>query len=242
VLGSQIDVIVSSRVVRGIRGTVVPLHSSRLRGRVKLSAREARTIARRRITDANSATPAQLVAYAGGPARPRPVRRASVVAVGTDSSRSGDDAPEPVCVVVDAASGRVLETWRGSLAQPASRRPAGASAAGAGPTARAAATQVLAQYADAKGSASEALPFDGFDLVIPNATDIGSTYDNGAFFNSFGNPTPLDGIIGSVPNTNGAPGSTVIRFRRAIDLSTDAARFFCTAHHINWCGRNGMRN
>ena len=187
----------SPALVRGIRGTVMPLRSSRLRWRVKLSGREARAIARRRITDADSAGPAQLVAYAGSPKRPRGPRRAYVVPVGTESTTAGDDAPEPLCVVVDAASGRVLETWRGSIAQPASRRPARPSTAGAGPTARAAATQVLAQYADAKGSASEALPFDGRDLVINTTNVAGNNYDSRAFLTSRARSSTWKTVLGA---------------------------------------------
>jgi hypothetical protein len=100
---------------------------------------------------------------------------------------------------------------------------------------------VLAQYADAKGSASEALPNDGYDLFTNG--NAATRYDlDGGFFNTFGSPTGLDTFIGSVPHTNGTVGSRAFRFREAIDLSTDAARFYCTAIHILWCGRNGMRD
>jgi hypothetical protein len=114
--------------------------------------------------------------------------------------------------VVDAASGKVLKVWRGSAASAASRPRARASQSG----------QVLAQYADAKGSSSTALPNHGYDLRTngnPYSYDLG-----GGFFTAFGSPTALN--AGSPP------------FRTAADVTTEVARFFCLVPR-RYCGRDG---
>jgi hypothetical protein len=246
VLFSQIHVVVRDGAVRGISGTVMPLRSSRLRGKVQISARRAREIARERVAGPDTATPAQLVAYAGDPDRPRRPRRAYVTAVDPENASAIEHSPTPLCVVIDAASGRVLDTWKGTIVLGERRRPARAT----GPGARAAQTSqtILAQYEDAKARTSDsssALTSNIWDLTVNVASHLVSAnnYDNrNGFLNRVGSPTDLDAFIGSVPHTNGTVGNRAIRFREAIDLSTNAARFICTNTQFAWCGRNGQRD
>ncbi len=211
VLWSQLNVVVAGDSVSGIMGTVVPVRGE-LRGSVRLGFARARGIARRRIAGADSARRPELVAYAGEPGKPRALRRAYVVEVLPDRTAPGDDSPIGWCVVVDAATGKVLKVWRGSAASSATR-----------PRARAGqSSTVLAQYADAKGSASTVLPNHGYDLRTN-----GNPYDydqGGGILTSFGTPTSL--AAGSPP------------FRTAIDVSTEVARFFCMTPR-KYCGRDG---
>jgi hypothetical protein len=167
VLFSQLHVRFRGGVVRGVGGTGMPLRSSRLAGRVAISRKRARDIARLRAAGPDTAASAQLVAYAGDPHRPRPPRRAYVVAVDSVVPMSSDDSPSPLCVVVDAATGEVLDTWRGTIA-PSTAKQARRDGK---PAARAEAAQtVLAQYEDAKGRTSDRagdLGSDIWDLAVP---------------------------------------------------------------------------
>ena len=215
VLWSQLNATVGQDSVAGIMGTVVPLRGATLRGSVEISSKRASRIARRRIAGTDTARRPELVAYAGEPAKPSPPRRAYVVEVNPDATPRGDDSRIGFCVVIDAASGKVLKVWRGSAAEPASRAGAGARAAQSKP--------VLAQYADAKGSASTTLPVNGHDLRT-NGNPYNYDLDGG-FFTSFGSPTPL--------NTAGSPP-----FRSARDTTTEVARFFCLQPR-RYCGRDG---
>ena len=203
---------------------------------------ERQAIAREHVAGPDTATSARLVAYAGEPTRPRAARRAYVVAVDPADASSTEDSPTPECVVVDAASGKVLAAWKGTIVLGES------TARASGPLARAAQSSqtVLAQYEDAKSRTSDsnsALTSNVWDLTVNAPTGVfGNHYDNhNGFFNRQGSPTDLDAFIGSVPHTNGTVGSRAYRFREAIDLSTDAARFFCTDSRFAWCGRNGQR-
>jgi thermolysin metallopeptidase-like protein len=130
VLYSQIDVAVRDGAASSISATTVPFKSSRLRGAWRVSPARARAIARRRIVkaaDEPSTLPAQAVAYAGTPAKPHPPRRAYVVQV-TPARQPSEDEVTTICVVVDAETGAVLETWEGAAARPQQR--------GAGPRGR----------------------------------------------------------------------------------------------------------
>jgi hypothetical protein len=244
VVFSQLHVVVRDGTVRGIGGTVMPVRSDRLAGRVRISARRAQAIARKRVAGPDTATSARLVAFAGDPGHPRAPRRAYVVAVDPTDTSSTSDSPTPVCVVVDAASGKVLDTWKGTIVLGEPKR----RARGAGPVAGAAQSsqKVLAQYEDAKGRTSDstsAFTSNIWDLTVNAPVGVGGNhYDNNAFFNRQGSPTDLATFIDSVPHTNGTVGNRAYRFREAIDLSTDAARFFCTDTRFAWCGRNGQRD
>lgn len=238
VVFSQLHVAVRDGSVRGTSGTAMPLRSTRLAGRVRISARRAQAIARDRVAGPDTATSARLVAYAGDPDHPRAPRRAYVVAVDPADASSTEDSPTPVCVVVDAASGKVLGSWKGTIVMGES-----------GPVARAAQSSqtVLAQYEDAKGRTSDstsAFTSNVWDLTVNAPTGVfGNHYDNhNGFFNRQGSPTDLNAFIDSVPHTNGTVGNRAYRFREAIDLSTNAARFFCTDLRFAWCGRNGQRD
>ena len=129
VLYSQIDVAVVEGSVTSISATTIPLTSTRLRGAERVSAQRARAIARRRIAGPDSALPAQPIAYAGKPAKPRAPRRAWVVQVTPQRAASHDEEDLNLCVVLDAQSGKVLDVWKGVAARPISARPAGAQAA-----------------------------------------------------------------------------------------------------------------
>jgi hypothetical protein len=134
VLYSQIDVAVTQRVVSSITATTVPLKTNSLRGRRSISAARAGAIARERIAGARSLLEAQAVAWAGTPGRPRAPRRAFVVQV-TSAAQSTGDQTTTICVVVDAASGRVLDTWSGVAARTTKpARPGQARTAQAGST------------------------------------------------------------------------------------------------------------
>jgi hypothetical protein len=215
VLWSQLNVTVGHGSVAGIMGTVVPLRDTKLRGSVMVGSERARRIARRRVAGADSARRPELVAYAGEPEKPRSPRRAYVVEVNPTRTEERDDSPIGFCVVVDATSGKVVKVWRGSAAQPAERASVQARAAQA--------NTVLAQYADAKGNASNALPSNGYDLVTPS--NPFTNFDQGAFLNKFGSPTAL--------TAGGSPP-----FRSAIDTFTEVARFFCRPPR-RYCGRDG---
>lgn len=119
VLWSDINVAVSDGRVRSISATTVPVTSSRLTGRGRLSSRRAVAIARRAVAGPDRALPAQPVAHAGAPGKPRPARRAYVVQVTPEKNLERN-----LCVVVDAETGEVLAVWRGTAALPRSRPPA----------------------------------------------------------------------------------------------------------------------
>jgi hypothetical protein len=245
VVFSQLHVAVRDGAAHGIGGTVMPLRSDRLPGRARIGAGRARAIARKHVAGPDSSTSARLVAFAGEPGHPRAPRRAYVVAVDpVPDASSTEDSPTPVCVVVDAATGKVLDTWKGTIVLGDSERRARTT----GPVAGAAQSSqtVLAQYEDAKGRTSDstsAFTSNVWDLTVNAPVGVfGNHYDNNAFFNRQGNPTDLATFIDSVPHTNGTVGNRAYRFREAIDLSTDAARFFCTDSRFAWCGRNGQRD
>ena len=152
------------------------------------------------------------------------------MAVDPTHTAAGDDSPMPLCVVVDAQTGRVRKIWKGSIA---------VAGAPADVKARAAAgTTVLAQYEDAKGrssSSSSALGNDVYDLLTNG--DPFATYDTtGGFFGTHGAPAALGA---SMPGMK--PGDPKWTMRAPIDGSTNAARFFCRVSVLLWCGRNGGR-
>ena len=226
VLWSQFDVLTDGPKVSSVAGTLVPLRMHKLTGAVKLRGARAVKIARERIVGPDTAGKPQLVAYAGDPAHPRAPRRAYVVAVDPATTKAGDDSPMPLCVVIDAQTGRVLKVWKGSIAVASRGRGAQAHAS-AGST-------VLAQYEDARGrtsTSSSALGNDVYDLFTND--DPFAHYDeNGGFFTTHGAPAALGATM---------PGGETWTMRNPIDGTTNVARMFCRVSVLAWCGRNGAR-
>jgi hypothetical protein len=111
IVWSQIDVAIASGSVRSIGATVVPVDGGRLAGRNRIGRGRALAIARRAVPGAEEAGQPTLIAYAGKPgagaALAREPRLAFVVET-VPRSRLGDESPTPVCIVVDAQTGRVL--------------------------------------------------------------------------------------------------------------------------------------
>jgi hypothetical protein len=122
VLWSEIDVAVSGGKVTSISATTVPFGEPRLQGRERVSRARATAIAKRALAGAEHALPAQPVAYAGTPARPRPPRRAWVVQLEPARQPGGADDTTTVCIVVDATSGKILMRYRGFVGQAAQPR------------------------------------------------------------------------------------------------------------------------
>ena len=116
VLWSEIDVAVTRGAVQSISGTVVPLKSRALAGKRRVSAGQARAIARKAVPGAGIVRPAEFIAYAGEPGKPRAARRAYVVEVYRKADRD-EHSENALCVVVDAESGRVRKTWEGFAAR-----------------------------------------------------------------------------------------------------------------------------
>jgi hypothetical protein len=114
VLWSQIDVAVAPGRVTSIGATTVRVKSDSLQGRRRISAARARAIAQRVVAGPDSAMPAQLVAYAGEPGKPRAPRRAWVVQV--TPANEGSEEQRSLCIVVDAESGKLLARWWGTAA------------------------------------------------------------------------------------------------------------------------------
>jgi PASTA domain len=119
-LFSQIDVVVGGGVVRAVDATVVPVRHGRPAARARISGRRALAIAHRAVTGRDVTRAPRLVAYAGTPLRGRAPRLAYVVET-LPGIGARTDAPTGICVVVDARSGRVLTTWRGTAARPTRR-------------------------------------------------------------------------------------------------------------------------
>jgi hypothetical protein len=119
-LFSQIDVVVGGGAVRAIDATVVPVGRGRPAAKARISRRRALVVAHRAVHGRDVARAPRLVAYAGTPLRGRAPRLAYVIetlpGIGTRT-----DAPTGLCVVVDARSGRVLTTWRGTAAHATTR-------------------------------------------------------------------------------------------------------------------------
>ena len=212
VLWSEYDVAVARGEVTSIVGTVIPLRDTRLTGKVNLTAARAKAIGLRAAPgDGDSARTPELVAYAGSPDRPKAPRRAFVVDVAP--ARFTDDVPSDLCVVVDAQSGRILATWRGSAARKP--QPTGkASAAGA--QARAAGKTVLNQIIDAG---------DRDVIVSPNYRDL----------TTMGNPYLFGSDFGLGVDTYGtgmSPGDAAT----AQSWTTDVSAFMCK--NRGFCGRD----
>jgi hypothetical protein len=121
VVWSQIDVAVAGGEVSSISATVVPVDGAR--GQRRIGRDRAVAIARGAVEGRERVVQAQRVAYAGRPGAgsKRAARRAWLVET-TPASERGEESPTGLCVVVDAATGKVIDTWKGSAARPS--RPA----------------------------------------------------------------------------------------------------------------------
>jgi hypothetical protein len=120
VVWSQIDVTIAGGRVSSIGATLVPI-AGRLPKQPRVSRARALRIARRAAPGAQAALAPLAAAYAGKPStragRRRPARRGWVVEVQPPSA-AGDDAPSPLCVVVDARTGHVIARWSGMADRP----------------------------------------------------------------------------------------------------------------------------
>ncbi len=177
VLWSHLSTDVAGDEVRGISGTSVRLPSGRLLGRRALTPAAATRIARRALAGSEHALPAEPVAFAGSPAKPRAPRRAYIVQLRRDR-QVDDENPVTVCVVVDATSGKVLDEWEGQAAKALEDKgdqPGRARAA--------AAQDVLLQAVDARGT--NAVVTDHYRDFWSN----GSPFSGGGISTTtFGNP------------------------------------------------------
>lgn len=189
VVWSQINVTVAPGQVTSMSATTVPLTGTRLEGAARIGPRRALAVARRAVVGPETAKPAQLVVYAGTPGRPRAPRRAYVVQVtpATAVAREHADQDENLCVVVDAATGEVLTTWRGVAATPETARGAGTSA-----RARAAQTTEtnlhLVRDANFVASVEGAQKLQLFTIGNPFQPAVGEVFSLRLF------PPPLSGI------------------------------------------------
>jgi hypothetical protein len=116
VLWTHLSADVAGREVREISGTSIRLRSDRLLGQRRISGAQAVRIARRALAGSEHALPAEAVAYAGSPLEPRAARRAYVVQL-QPAGQPADETRTTICVVVDAASGKVLDRWEGRAAK-----------------------------------------------------------------------------------------------------------------------------
>jgi Thermolysin metallopeptidase, alpha-helical domain len=132
---SQIDVMLSKGRVRSVSATVVPVKADRLAGRQRISPKRAMAIARSAVPGPEDTRAPELIAYAGRPttrgSHKRVPRLAYVIETLPESrgraalrSQLGGESPTPVCLIVDARTGRVLTTWDGIADVPATPVPA----------------------------------------------------------------------------------------------------------------------
>ncbi len=138
VVWSQVDVTVVAGRVTSISATVVPVERGPAAGDRSISRGDARRIALRAVGDAEGALAPLAAAYAGNPTRARGVRsrtarRVWVVEVERPPA-PGDEAPSPLCVVVDSETGKVIARWPGIADRP-ERGPRARGATGRGPSA-----------------------------------------------------------------------------------------------------------
>jgi hypothetical protein len=122
VLWSQIDVAIAAGRVSSISATVVPATGERLAGKRRVSRERAVRIAGRAVGGSQRALQPLPVAYAGKPtvrrsARLRTPRRAWVVEA-TPAAALDAEVPVPVCIVIDAETGRVIARWSGIADRP----------------------------------------------------------------------------------------------------------------------------
>ena len=210
VVWSEIDVLVSGSRVAAINATTVPVETTRLSGERRIAARRAVRVARRAVPGPDRAAPAELVAYAGTPARPTTPRRAYVVQVAP--AQGGDDVRRTLCVVVEAQTGDVIARWPGTAAMPDDARPAR-------PRARSsAATTVLYQIANFKRKDPSGFPF-GLARVLLTTT---------------GNPVSYGDDVGLGEQFLDAPSANIDFLHR---WAKPITRFLCVHPRFRLCGR-----
>jgi len=179
VVWSQIDVTIAAGEVSTIAATVVPVTGKRLAGKRKVSRKRALGIARRAVQGPDQALTPLPVAYAGTPTTKRKAKRRTPrlawVVETTPASEAGAEAPTPLCIVVDAKTGKVIARWPGMADRP-DRGPQarGAEPGGAdlptpdGATARGEQvnpTQFMLDVHDGTNAAADRTePFDGTTL------------------------------------------------------------------------------
>jgi hypothetical protein len=120
VVWSKIDVAVTPRGVSSITATVVPIAPGVPARGHRIGRSRALRIAGRHVRGNEQTLSPQLVAYAGKPttrAAKRRAARLAYVVEATPARHLGDHSSTPLCVVIDAHSGKVIATWRGHAAR-----------------------------------------------------------------------------------------------------------------------------
>ena len=221
---SQIDVAVVAGRVRSINATVVPAEPG-LAGRRRVNRSRALRIARRAVPDAEAALPPLAVAYAGTPstdraAKRRPTRRAWVVEV-QPPPQQGAQTPSPLCIVVDAQTGRVIARWAGIADRP-----------DRGPSARGAQHERdVLTVADARDKPSTVLevhdgastPTPGFAPLYSQFSTTGGTRQNSSW------PSFQDARL----NTR----TPTVPMEAISANAANVARTICVGR--GWCGERG---
>lgn len=121
VVWSQIDVAIFAGKVRAISATIVPVKSGDPGGPHRIDRARALSVARHHVPGRERTLSPQLVAYAGWPTTRKVKRRAPRLAFVVEAmpvGELGEHSPTPLCVVIDAASGKVIATWKGRAARP----------------------------------------------------------------------------------------------------------------------------
>ena len=121
VVWSKIDVAVSPRGVSSIIATVVPVRVDPVQVRRRIGRARALAVARRRVAGRERALRPQLVVYAGKPTTAKVSRRRPRLAYLVEASPVSElreHSPIPLCVVIDAHTGKVLAEWKGHAARP----------------------------------------------------------------------------------------------------------------------------
>jgi hypothetical protein len=121
VVWSQIDVTIAAGDVSSISATVVPVSGKRLVGKRKVTRKGALDIARRAVKDPEDTLRPLRVAYAGNPTtgkRHWRTPRLAWVVEATPASALDEEAVTPLCIVVDAQTGKVIGRWSGVADRP----------------------------------------------------------------------------------------------------------------------------
>ena len=221
---SQIDVSVVAGRVRTISSTAVP--AGELTGARRVSRDRAQRIARRAVAGADTALRPLPVAYAGSPttdrdAEPRRARRAWVVEVHSAASGEEDEAADGLCVVVDAATGKVIARWPGMAARPQHGRDARGAA-------------VAAQSGDPRERAATVLQvFDGTGMVEPPPHTQAPLYSS---FRTTGS-TRVSANWPFYPNARLDDVTAVAALEALGANAANVARTICVVR--GWCGSLG---
>jgi hypothetical protein len=232
IVWSQIDVMISKGRVRSVNATVVPVKAGRLAGRQRISAKRAIAIARSAVPGPENARRPELIAYAGTPAtrasHSRVPQLAYVIEALPESraraslrSQLGGESPTPVCLIVDARTGRVLTTWDGIADLPPVPAPV-----------------------SSPPPASVAPP-----PPPPGSTTLAEIWDNSvqpaALYGRI--DTTADPFDSTSWITTGTRAKATVSYFKARTLTMDAlvdnvlevGKYLCTIDH--YCGRYGSR-